>query len=49
MPCPLQAGTPVRDIRNGSYYILGEGEEDWNRYLERIEEKNGMLIFLIYR
>lgn len=30
MPCPLQAGTPVKDIRDGSYYILGEGEEDWN-------------------
>lgn len=45
MPCPLQAGTPVRDIRNGSYYILGEGEEDWNRYLERIEEKKGYVDF----
>lgn len=39
MPCPLQSGTPVKDIRDGSYYILG-GEETWKRYLERIEEKN---------
>lgn len=45
MPCPLQAGTPVRDIRDGSYYILGEGEEDWKRYLERIEEKNWYVDF----
>lgn len=22
MPCPLQAGTTVKDIRNGSYYVL---------------------------
>ena len=49
MPCPLQAGTPVKDIRDGSYYVLVEGEADWNRYLERIEEKIGMLIFQIYR
>ena len=45
MPCPLQAGTPVKDIRDGSYYILGEGEEDWNRYLERIEEKKWYVDF----
>ena len=40
MPCPLQAGTTVKDIRNGSYYVLAGGEADWNRYLNRIEEKN---------
>ena len=45
MPCPLQAGTPVKDIRNGSYYILAEGEADWNRYLNRIEEKNWYVDF----
>ena len=39
MPCPLQAGTTVKDIRNGSYYVLAGGEADWNRYLNRIEEK----------
>ena len=45
MPCPLQAGTSVKDIRNGSYYILAEGEADWNRYLNRIEEKNWYVDF----
>ena len=45
MPCPLQAGTPVKDIRNGSYYVLVEGETDWDRYLERIEEKNWYVDF----
>ena len=45
MPCPLQAGTPVKDIRNGSYYVLEEGEADWNRYLDRIEEKNWYVDF----
>lgn len=45
MPCPLQAGTPVKDIRDGSYYILGEGEEEWNRYLDRIEEKEWYVDF----
>ena len=45
MPCPLQAGTPVKDIRNGSYYVLEEGEADWNRYLNRIEEKNWYVDF----
>lgn len=45
MPCPLQAGTPVKDIRNGSYYVLVEGEADWDRYLERIEEKNWYVDF----
>ena len=40
MPCPLQSGAPVKDIRDGSYYILGGGEETWKGYLERIEEKN---------
>lgn len=45
MPCPLQAGTSVKDIRNGSYYVLEEGEADWNRYLERIEEKNWYVDF----
>lgn len=45
MPWPLHAGTSVRDIRDGSYYILGEGEEDWKRYLERIEEKNWYVDF----
>ena len=45
MPCPLQAGTTVKDIRNGSYYVLEEGEADWNRYLERIEEKNWYVDF----
>ena len=45
IPCPLQAGTTVKDIRNGSYYVLEEGEADWNRYLERIEEKNWYVDF----
>lgn len=45
MPCPLQAGTTVKDIRNGSYYVLVEGEADWNRYLNRIEEKNWYVDF----
>lgn len=45
IPCPLQAGTPVKDIRDSSYYILGEGEKDWKRYLERIEEKNWYVDF----
>ena len=49
MPWPLQAGTPVKDIRDGSYYVLVEGEADWNRYLERIEEKNWYVDFQIYR
>ena len=33
------------DTRNGSYYVLEEGEADWNRYLERIEEKNWYVDF----
>lgn len=45
MPCPLQAGTTVKDIRNGSYYVLAGGEADWNRYLNRIEEKNWYVDF----
>ncbi|WP_461822125.1 hypothetical protein [Blautia stercoris] len=45
MPCPLQAGTPVKDIRNGSYYVLEEGEADWNRYLDRINEKKWYVDF----
>lgn len=45
IPCTLQAGTAVKDIRNGSYYVLEEGEADWNRYLERIEEKNWYVDF----
>ena len=45
MPCPLQAGTPVKDIRNGLYYVLAGGEADWNRYLNRIEEKNWYVDF----
>ena len=45
MPCPLQAGTTVKDIRNGSYYVLAIKEADWNRYLNRIEEKNWYVDF----
>ena len=30
---------------DGSYYILAEGEADWNRYLNRIEEKNWYVDF----
>lgn len=45
MPCPLQAGTPVKDIRNGSYYVLEKGEADWNRYLDRINEKKWYVDF----
>ena len=45
MPCLLQAGTTVKDIRNGSYYVLAGGEADWNRYLNRIEEKNWYVDF----
>lgn len=32
-------------IRNGSYYVLAGGEADWNRYLNRIEEKNWYVDF----
>lgn len=47
MPCPLQAGTPVKDIRNGSYYVLVEGEADWDRYLERIHLKEMDTLYVL--
>ena len=34
-----------KTLMNGSYYILAEGEADWNRYLNRIEEKNWYVDF----
>lgn len=35
----------IRRPEDGSYYILAEGEADWNRYLNRIEEKNWYVDF----
>lgn len=45
MPFTLQVGLPVKDVRDGEYYILEEGEEDWNRYLQRIEENQWYVNF----
>lgn len=45
MPFTLQVGLPVKDVRDGEYYILEEGEEDWNRYLQRIEENQWYVDF----
>lgn len=40
-----QSGKYVYVVEDGSYYVLVEGEADWDRYLERIEEKNWYVDF----
>lgn len=38
--CYKSAGTPVKNIVNGTYGILSSGEDDWNDYLQEIKDKN---------
>lgn len=33
------AGTPVKDIVDGTYGILSSGEDDWNDYLQEIKDR----------
>lgn len=39
IPFDLQAGTPVKDVINGTYGILAQGKEAWNKYLQNIENR----------
>lgn len=40
LPFSLHAGCPVKNVVTGAYGILAQGEEDWNKYIRWIEEKN---------
>ena len=37
--CYKSAGTPVKNIVNGTYGILSSGEDDWNDYLQEIKDR----------
>lgn len=37
--CYKSAGTPVKDIVDGTYGILSFGEDDWNDYLQEIKDR----------
>lgn len=37
--CYKSAGTPVKDIVDGTYGILSSGEDDWNDYLQEIKDR----------
>lgn len=37
--CYKSAGTPVKDIVDGTYGILSSGEDDWNNYLQEIKDR----------
>ena len=37
--CYKSAGTPVKNIVDGTYGILSSGEDDWNDYLQEIKDR----------
>lgn len=39
IPAPLQTGCPVRNVVTGTYGILAQSEEEWEKYLKWIEDR----------
>lgn len=39
VPFDLQVGSPVKDVISGTYGILAQGKEEWDKYLQKIEDR----------
>lgn len=39
VPFDLQVGSPVKDVTSGTYGVLAQGKEEWDKYLQKIENR----------
>lgn len=49
IPAPLQTGCPVRNVVTGTYGILAQSEEEWEKYLKWIEDRELYVDFQMFR
>ena len=40
IPFDMEKGLPVKNVLDGTYGILGQGKEEWDEYMQRIEDRN---------